>query len=221
MDPQHWLKRWENQQIGFHQDRINTHLESFWPQSSINHGCRVFVPLCGKSLDMLWLRAQGHEVLGVELSRKAVAEFFSDNDLKVTVEKNERFEYWSCEGLTLLVGDFFDLQAGDLAGCRAVYDRASLIALPPSMRIDYVRHMTTIIPAGTVTLLISMEYPQTQMAGPPFSVEEDEVHALYDGNYQIELLHTMDVLAENPRFRERGLTRLGEKVYRLIVDSQR
>jgi len=220
MDPQHWLERWENQQIGFHQDRINTHLESFWPQKGIPAGCRVFVPLCGKSLDMLWLRAQGHEVLGVELSRKAVADFFSENSLSATIEKNGRFEHWCCEGLTLLVGNFFDLQAADLAGCSALYDRASLIALPPSMRIDYARHMTAITPAHTVTLLISMEYPQTQMQGPPFSVEEEEVHTLYDASHQVQLLHTMDVLAENPRFRERGLTRLNEKVYRLSADGQ-
>ena len=83
------------------------------------------------------------------------------------------------------------------------------------MRIDYVHHITSITPANTITLLISMEYPQEQMAGPPFSVEEDEVHALYDANYQVELLHTLDVLAENPQFKERGLTRLSEKVFRL------
>jgi len=215
MQPQHWLERWEKQQIGFHQAHINTHLETFWPRSGIAPGCRVFVPLCGKSLDMLWLRAQEHPVLGVEISPRAVADFFSEQGLQPTVRKEARFERWQCADLTLLVGDFFDLQAADLQDIGAVYDRASLIALPPPMRAAYAGHMATIKPATAVTLLISMEYPQQQMQGPPFSVEETEIRALYGPHYQVERLLQVDVLGENPRFRERGLTQLSEKVYRL------
>ena len=217
MQPHHWLERWEKQQIGFHQAHINTHLETFWPRSGINPGCRVFVPLCGKSLDMLWLRAQGHPVLGVEISPRAVADFFSEQGLEPTVNKEARFERWQCEGLTLLVGDFFDLQAADLQDIGAVYDRASLIALPPPMRADYARHMATIKPAAAMTLLISMEYPQQQMQGPPFSVEETEIRALYEPHYRVDRLLQADVLGENPRFRQRGLTQLHEKVYRLFT----
>lgn len=220
MDPQHWLDRWENRQIGFHQDRINTHLETFWPASGISPGCGVFVPLCGKSLDMLWLRSQGHEVLGIELSRTAVAEFFDENNLQAELETDERFERWSCEGLTLLVGDFFDLTGDDLATCGAVYDRASLVALPPAMRSDYARHMAAIKPAEAITLLISMEYPQDQMQGPPFSVEEPEVRELYAGRYRVDRLYEEDSLAANPRLRERGLRYMREKVYRLGPEAQ-
>jgi thiopurine S-methyltransferase len=217
MEPQHWLERWEKQQIGFHQAHVNMHLETFWPGSGIPPGARVFVPLCGKSLDMLWLRAQGHEVLGIEISPKAVADFFREQGLEPTVHKEARFERWQCDGLTLLVGDFFDLQPADLESVGAVYDRASLIALPPAMRADYARHMTTLKPAGAVTLLISMEYPQQQMQGPPFSVEEAEIRTLYEPHYAVERLLQLDVLGENPRFRQRGLTRLQEKVYRLAM----
>jgi len=215
MDPRHWHERWENNQIGFHQRQINTHLETFWPQSGIAADCRVFVPLCGKSLDMLWLRAQGHEVLGIEISPKAVADFFTENQLTPSIGKNERFEHWSCDGLTLLLGNFFDLQPEDLAGCAATYDRASLVALPPPMRRDYAQHLASIQPADAITLLVSMEYPQDQMAGLPFSVEEAEVRELYAANHRVECLHDEDMLAGNPRFKERGLTHLHEKVYRL------
>lgn len=215
MEPRHWLERWEHNQIGFHQDKVNTHLESFWPQSGFAPGCCVFVPLCGKSLDMLWLRAQGHPVLGIEISPKAIADFFRENQLEPVIITDERFESWECDGLTLLLGDFFDLQAADLATCGAVYDRASLVALPPAMRQAYVRHMVGIKPAGAGTLLISMEYPQQQMDGPPFSVEEAEVRQMYQAHYNIERLLDMDMLEENPRFRQRGLSRLREKVFRL------
>jgi thiopurine S-methyltransferase len=217
MEPQHWLQRWENNQIGFHQQQINAHLETFWPGSGVEAGCPVFVPLCGKSLDMLWLRAQGHPVLGVEISRKAVHDFFSENDLPISVSEGEFFERWECDGVTLLVGNFFDLTPQDIAGFGAVYDRASLVALPPAMRNDYARHMVSIKPHDAVTLLISMEYPQQEMNGPPFSVEEPEVRALYEPNYRVERLLDEDVLAENSPFRQRGLSRLHEKVYRLTT----
>jgi len=215
MDPQHWLDRWDNGQIGFHQGHVNTHLETFWSGSGIAPGCRVFVPLCGKSLDMLWLRAQGHEVLGIEISPKAVSDFFEEHGLEPSVSRDATFERWQSDGLTLLVGDFFDLRAADLQGVGAVYDRASLIALPPSMRSTYARHMAHIKPAGATTLLISVEYPQAEMNGPPFSVEETEVRALYEPAYRVECLADIDALPDNPRFQQRGLSRLHEKVYRL------
>lgn len=213
MHLQHWLDRWENNQIGFHQQHINTHLEDLWADAHFPSGCRVFVPLCGKSRDMLWLRAQGHEVLGIEISPRAVTDFFVENDLQSQVTRDARFERHTCDGLTLLSGDYFDLRPEDLADIGAVYDRASLVALPPAMRADYVRHMALIKPAAARTLLISMEYPQQEMDGPPFAVAEAEVRRLYQSLGQVERLRDMDVLADNPQFIKRGLSRLHEKVY--------
>lgn len=215
MHPQHWLDRWENNQIGFHQQQINTHLEDFWPDCGFPAGCQVFVPLCGKSLDMLWLRAQGHPVLGIEISPRAVADFFAGNGLQPEITRDARFERHACDGLTLLTGDFFDLRPEDLEDIGAVYDRASLVALPPAMREDYVRHMAQIKPTAARTLLISMEYPQQEMDGPPFAVGEAEVRALYEPLGQVECLREVDILADNPQFIKRGLSRLHEKVYLL------
>lgn len=215
METQHWLDRWDNDQIGFHQDNTNPYLLQLWPQLGLTSGSCVFVPLCGKSLDMLWLRDQGHQVLGIELSRKAVAAFFAENGLNASVSTDARFERWQGDGITLLVGDFFDLKASDLDDCDAIYDRASLVALPPQMRQNYARHIQAIHPAGAPTLLISMEYPQAEMQGPPFSVEEQEVRDLYQAQRPVERLMDIDVLAENPQFRQRGLSHMHEKIYRL------
>lgn len=219
MEPAFWLSRWEAQQIGFHQESINTHLETHWPQLQLdtaNIPGRVFVPLCGKSRDMLWLRAQGLAVLGVELSPRAVSDFFSENDLEAQVTRQDGFERWEADGLVILCGDLFDLTPADLDGVCAVYDRASLIALPPAMRSDYAAQMLRLLPAGTPTLLITMEYAQAEMDGPPFAVHEEEVRRLFAAWHSVECIAGADILAENARFRERGLSRLYEKVYRLI-----
>lgn len=215
MDPDFWHQRWRENQIGFHQPDVNLHLQAFWPQLGVPGGGRVFVPLCGKSLDMRWLRQQGCRVVGVEISPVAVQDFFREQGLQPDCTRTAHFERCSADGIELLCGDFFDLTRADLDGVAAVYDRASLIALPPSLRVDYARHLTGLLAPATPVLLVTLEYDQDQMQGPPFSVTESEVRRLFEAGFEVEVQHADDVLAREPRFRERGLTRLDEKVYLL------
>lgn len=113
-------------------------------------------------------------------------------------------------------GDFFDLAPSDLRGVAGIYDRASLVAFPPPMRKRYASHLTYLAPRAAVILLVTMEYPEEEMQGPPYCIQETEIRQLYGGTYGIERLFVLDVLAENPRFRDRGLTRLQERVLRLV-----
>jgi thiopurine S-methyltransferase len=212
MEHEFWQERWSRNEIGFHQQEINAHLQAFWPKGMSG---KVFVPLCGKSRDMLWLREQGHEVIGVELSELAVESFFSENGLQPELLRNGGFNSWHCDGITLFQGDYFSLGAEQLEGVGMVYDRASLVALPESMREDYARHLLSILPREAQCLLVTMEYPQEQMKGPPFSVQEREVQDLFRQAWEIENRFEQDILAENPRFRERGLSRMVEKVFLL------
>jgi len=216
MDIPFWHDRWQRNEIGFHQAEINSHLQEFWPRLGLAADRRVFVPLCGKSRDLLWLRSQGHPVLGVEISPIAVRDFFRENELTPRVTRRDPFEAWEADGLTVLCGDFFALSADSLHDIGGVYDRASLIALPPDMRPRYAAHMAGILPHAASILLVTMEYPAGAMQGPPFSVTEPEVRQLYEARFQVESLLRQDILAENARFRERGLTALHEHVYRLI-----
>ena len=215
MEPEFWHARWRDNLIGFHQPDINRHLQQFWPQLGAPPGAGVFVPLCGKSLDMLWLASQGHPVLGVEISDIAVRAFFEENKLQPDIEPGERFSIWRCGEITLLLGDFFDLTADDVAACGAIYDRASLIALPPDMRQSYANHLAGLFGPGTLSLLITLDYPQEQMNGPPFAVPEPEVRALFEPTFEVKALRSVEVLDDEPRFREQGLTRLTERVYRM------
>ena len=218
MDPDFWHARWRNSEIGFHQEEINLHLQHFWARTAAPAGCAVFVPLCGKSRDLLWLREQGHPVLGVEISPIAVEAFFDEHGLAARRTEQGPFTRWEYEGLAILCGDFFALRPGDLAGVGAAYDRASLIALPPALRLRYGEHFTRLVPATAPTLLVTLEYPQSEMDGPPFSVSEAEVHALYAPHRQVTCLHRQSILDENPRFQARGLTRLQETAY-LLAES--
>jgi len=210
-----WHERWERAEIGFHQQEINFHLRQFWNRLELPVGQRVFVPLCGKSKDLLWLAAQGHPVTGVEISRLAVEAFFQENDLQPRRWGKGAFDVWEQDEIRILLGDFFALERRHLADIAGVYDRASLIALPPPMRERYAAKLDAILPAGIRSLLVTLEYEQTRLAGPPFAVDEAEVRTLYGGTHAVELLYTRDALAEESRWRDRGLTWLLEKAYRL------
>ncbi|QSA98940.1 thiopurine S-methyltransferase [Methylococcus sp. EFPC2] len=216
METVFWHERWATGQIGFHQSEINPHLRRFWPALELPKGSRVFVPLCGKSRDMLWLCDQGYEVIGVELSPVAVEAFFAENDLQPTVDHLDSFSVYRTAGLSLYCGDFFALMQNDLAGVTAVFDRASLVALPPDMRADYAHHMLQLLAPGIPILLIAFAYPQHEMEGPPFSVQEPEICALYGTHRKVQRLHSVDLLEREPRFREKGLSRLEEIVYMLV-----
>ena len=174
----------------------------------------VFVPLCGKSLDMLWLRKR-HPVLGVELSPIAVSAFFAENGLVAERREESGFLVYEADGLQLLCGDFFNLQPEQLQHVRGVYDRASLTALPPDLRTRYVASLSDLLPGSVPMLLVTMEYEQQQMQGPPFAVHEKEIHDLFAEGWSVQVLYVENILANEPRFRERGLSRLSEKIYLL------
>ena len=219
MDADFWINRWENGETGFHLDEVNPFLPGFWHRLSAPRNAPVFVPLCGKSLDLRWLRDQGHEVWGVELSPLALRQFFDEQGLQPEISRQGDFEIWEADDIRLFCGDFFRLTPQLLGQPAAVYDRASLIALPPAMRVDYARHLLTLAPASAPRLLVTLDYEQEQMDGPPFAVSEAEVRALYGDHFRIERIFIEDILAENERFRQKGLTRLEESVYLLKPGS--
>lgn len=220
MDTDYWRERWSRDETGFHQKEINPHLQRFWPALNLTSGSRVFIPLCGKSRDILWLRAQGHEVIGVEISVLAVEAFFAENGLHASVTKHDTFSIYQTAGIQLYCGDFFQLTSEDMAGVSAVFDRASLIALPPPMRSAYATHMQTILASGVKTLLITFDYPQHEMQGSPFSVKEPEVRTLYEKTGEVRLLYSADILDKEPRFRDKGITQLQERIF-LVTHNPR
>lgn len=220
MHPEFWLERWQRNEIGFHQDRPHPALEAHWARLGLNGGERVFVPLAGKSRDMAWLAQHGFSVLGVELSRVAVEAFFAEAHLtpetdSLTTNAPQPLLKYAGAGITLLCGNFFDLTVEQIGRFGAVFDRAALVALPPAMRRDYAEQMLRLSPPGTKTLLVTLEYDQERMPGPPHNVSESEVRALFGTRYRVELLARTNQLADFPKFAKAGVDHLSESVWLL------
>jgi len=216
MEPQFWTDRWIAGNIGFHRPSFNEHLLEFWPQVDAAPSASVFVPLCGKSLDLHWLADQGHTVIGNEVVELAVKDFFKEAELLPKCEPWGALQRYSFGAVHILCGDFFALTPQDLVGVTAWYDRAAQVALPPQMRRAYYEKLAYLLPEGAVGLSLSFEYPQDQKSGPPFSVEEEEIRALCHGRFSVELLARQNRLELEPRLAEQGLARADEAIYRMV-----
>jgi len=214
MNPDFWHQRWQDNQIGFHQSAPTPLLLKHWASLGVPAGAKVFVPLAGKSLDMAWFAAKGYRVLGVELSTLAIEQFFAGNGLQPGIRDSKYGRHYAAGGIELVNGDAFGLDAAALRDCAAVFDRAALIALPPELRIRYANELYAKLPTGCRGLLITLEYPQAEREGPPFSVPEDEVRALYARDWDIELLERRPIPPDHPGF-VAGVSKLDTAAYAL------
>jgi thiopurine S-methyltransferase len=189
MDSQYWKEKWETGDTLFHLDRPHEQLVRHFPH--VPNG-KVMVPLCGKSNDLLWLRAQGHEVVGIELSSVACEAFFRENKISCERVTHGSVVKYESDGITLWCGNYFEVPASAWRGCTSVYDRAALIALPEDLRRKYAHHMIGMwreqAPQGSPIFLITVEYASETM-GPPFSVSEDEIRTLYGAAFEIQKLN--------------------------------
>lgn len=215
MEPDFWQQRWQEGRIGFHQDRETPLMLKHWPSLQVPAGSRVFVPLAGKTLDMLWFADQGYRVLGIELVMTAIQQFLAEHDLQAEITDAPDGRHYRAGDIELINGDVFEQDPSALAGCDAVYDRAALIALPPALRQRYVREVYGRLPSGCRGLLITLEYPQAEKAGPPFSVEEDEVRALFSPQWEVGVLERREILAQQANFSAEGVSALHTVVYEL------
>ena len=192
MDPQFWHQRWQDNEIGFHLEGANPLLIKYFGKLGLVPGDRVFLPLCGKTLDIVWLLDRGYVVAGAELSRKAVAALFEQLGMEPQVMQIGPVEQFRAPGIDIFVGDIFDLTSALLRPVDAVYDRAALVALPESMRRRYTEHLVSLTQAAP-QLLISYQYDRNRMAGPPFSVSRQEVRQHYEPYFQVDELEEVVV----------------------------
>jgi thiopurine S-methyltransferase len=209
-----WESRWQEGRIGFHLPEVNSYLLRYFDKLLTQDTESVFVPLCGKTLDLPWLARRTKKVVGIELVHKAVQEFFKENKLTHSIQKSGKLNLFSNDNIDLFQGDFFDLNKAQTSPFEAIYDRASIVAFDRSERQRYVNHLMSFLKPGGRILLITLEYDQNKMTGPPFSVPTDEIEWLYAPYGILELLETSDIFDE--RFRKNGLDGMLERVFQFI-----
>lgn len=202
MEPNFWHKKWETNNIGFHQKQVHPLLVDHFNALSLPKGSRVFVPLCGKTLDIGWLLNQGYQVSGAELSELAIQQLFAELGKTPNIIISNAIKHYHAPNIDIFVGDIFQVTQSMLGKIDGIFDRAALVALPESFRAQYANHLITITQRAP-QLLVSYDYDQDLMKGPPFSVTQDEINHHYQQDYQIECLTSLDeVLRETYTIQE-------------------
>lgn len=217
MDHEFWLDKWQRNEIGFHLDEVNSSLVVAWPQLGVESG-RILVPLCGKSVDMLWLLHQGLDVVGIELSPLAL------EALRTTIADHLGWEFTRTERdgvvvyehdrVLLIEGDLFAVKPETCGEITAVYDRAAMVALPAAMRDRYRQHILTVSNAAP-QLLITLDYDQSVAGGPPFAVSDAEVRKALERHFTIRCQDERELIDQEPRFKAKGLTSFVQRTYLL------
>ena len=208
-----WLEFWENNEINWHSDVVTQELEEYLGLLKLEPGNKVFFPLCGKSLDMIYLLNQGFSVVGVELSEIAIKQFFHENGLDYTITRVGKFDLYSTKNIEIYCGDFFSLSSKHLSDVKAVFDRKSLIALDQNLRQKYVKHLNDIISLGVRVLLITLHYPQHQMSGPPFSVDKSEVESLFSMAFKYQELKSFQDIENVSKLARAGVDYIENAAY--------
>lgn len=192
MEAKFWLQRWEDNKIGFHRSEVNPVLPKYFGKLSLLEGSRIFLPLCGKTLDIAWFLSKGYRIAGVELSEIAIQQLFEELGVEPQVSRLESFSVYRAKDIDIFVGDIFNLSHKILDPVDAIYDRAALVALPEAMRCRYTAHLIAIT-GKAPQLLVTYEYDQSLMDGPPFSVSNAEVNQHYSNSYVLTPIASFDV----------------------------
>ena len=218
-EQQQWWVRWQEGRIGFHLPEVNPllirHVHSLATDTHPNERSCILVPLCGKSKDLIWLQSHFHKVIGVELVPQAVEAFFEENQITPTYSLRDSFATYLHDNLALLQGDIFQMSSKYLEDhpIQAIFDRASLIALPDKLRKNYVALLRSLGSCNTKLLLVTLAYEEGMISGPPHSIPENKIFELFAFATNIELLEKQDILPESPNFQKAGLRWAYEAVY--------
>lgn len=213
MDPSFWQDRWQRADIGFHQRTAHDLLVKHWPSLGLKVGSSVFVPLCGKSLDMVWLAERGHTVIGNELSELAVDAFFAERSRRPGVQRIEPFTVKRAGPWEIWCGDYFALSPEVTRRVGAVFDRAALVAMPRILQRKYADQLANLTPSGAKVFLVTLDYDPSEMEGPPFPIPRGGVAGLFGGAFKIRLVEARDGLARSGNLKKRGLRHVEEAVY--------
>jgi thiopurine S-methyltransferase len=111
------------------------------------------------------------------------------------VESVSGFEKWKGESISLLTGDFFNVDVETAGGVvDAVWDRGSLVAIQPTLREQYVEKLGELLckPNGRILLSTYVRPNGDIKTGPPFSIDEAEVRRLFEGKPWVESVEFLD-----------------------------
>lgn len=219
MNKKNWLEKWKKKETKFDQMQVNPYLIKYEKIFESLEGKKIFIPLCGKSIDILWFLTHGAEVIGVEFSEVAIETFLSENNLIYKKVDKHPFIFYHADSLKFICGDLFQLEKNDVGEFDWIYDRASLIALDDMARVQYANKIFQLSSNQSKMFLITLSYGTTTLEPPPYSVTDEEVYSLFSKNFQIATLSKNENMDIMPHLIQAGFPNLNDRVY-LLTQSK-
>lgn len=208
MELSYWISRWNRGKTGFHMKNGYPGLERNWQRLNLTTVPVVLVPLAGKSPDIMWLSEKSKKVIAVEISEIAIEQFFADNKLNKTIERYAGFDVYSAGNISFWCGDLMKLPRKTLPSIDLIYDKGSIVALPPDRRTNYIKKLISLCSPDTNILMHLISYPGQSMPGPPFSVTTEDIERGFGHLFMIQQLEQAELNLNNyEKFRQRGLKR--------------
>uniref|UniRef100_A0A3Q1FXA9 thiopurine S-methyltransferase n=1 Tax=Acanthochromis polyacanthus TaxID=80966 RepID=A0A3Q1FXA9_9TELE len=204
-----WEEYWQKDNIGFHIDHSNL--------KCVCHPIMLLLLSVA-----VRLADRGHSVVGVEISEKAVRQFFEENNMTYSEEAaagvpGAKVFKSSEKSISLYQCDLYDFSSSVEGQFGAIWDRGSLVAVNPQDREKYAALMVSLMAKDCRYLVDNLLYNPTLYKGPPFFVPDEQLHSLFGHCCNIELLQAADALTD--RTRKWGLDYLTEKVHLLTPKS--
>lgn len=202
-----WEERWQNDKTGWHNDAVNEHLKKHRNILFQNKAPTLFIPLCGKTLDMWWLYEQGATIIGVDLVRKALEDYCTEQSIQAIEDTTKPDLFMlKVKNHTLIHDDVLNVTSNKIGHVDGIFDRAALVALPLTLRQRYASHCLSLLKPGGKILLITYDSPVNDDQGPPFPVRKGTVEELYkDANSCKQVDEIILTPEHNVRLQQRGL----------------
>ena len=168
--------------------------EIFEKLTNGEQGLDFFLPLCGRSPDMVWLTSQGHRVTGVEWVEGAVVQFFTENKLDYEVERDVNVgkvtaTMYTAKNvpITVYCCDFFSMSSDTLGQFDCIWDNGSVGSFHESQRPDYVCIMRMLLKSKGKMLLANFNYKLAGPLKPPYPLTREEVKEMYSTDFNVVL----------------------------------
>lgn len=209
MTPDDWRKSWQDgDSTFFHSDNLSPIFLKM--KEEIINGkdhAKVFVPFCGKVLEMKWLAENGHVVVGVEVSEDGIKQFFEENKLPYITKEIQTVSgtLYECTDKTMCLKlyccSFYDFKPEVENNFDAVWDSAAFQASNKADRKQYVSIIHSVLKTNGKVFMAVDEFIQKEEL--PLDIEE--IKNNFDGKFSVEVTDFVDANEEyQSKFKIKG-----------------
>ncbi|MRX28461.1 thiopurine S-methyltransferase [Kangiella sp. HZ709] len=212
MDYHFWDTCWQRASQPFHLSEAHPFLRRYL--YLLDNKEKLLLPLSGKSVDPIFLAQNNIHSTSIEFNPSAIDNFIIDSELSFKRKTFEQKKCYDFGDFDIWLADFFDIETKDIGKFSQVFDRAALVALPKELRDKYIKHLKSLLQPKATILMVTMDYEEGEMSGPPFYIAQNELTELFPES-SIRELDRISLINNHHRWKELQLSKLDEVLFQI------